>query len=58
VLLLSLNLVRLGALLLTGVYRPTLFDSMHLEILPGFFLIFALFLWICWALWVRRPKSV
>jgi exosortase/archaeosortase family protein len=51
-----LNLVRLGAILLVLVHRPELFDRMHVEILPGLFVLAALALWLGWILWVRpRP---
>jgi exosortase/archaeosortase family protein len=58
VLLLGLNLLRLGAILLTGIHRPELFDAMHLEILPGVFMVSALTLWMAWALWARAPHAV
>lgn len=52
-----LNLLRLGAILLVLVHRPELFDRMHVEVLPGVFVLAALGLWLGWILWVRpRPR--
>lgn len=48
-----LNLLRLAALLWTGVHHATLFERMHLEILPALFVGAALFLLFSWALWAR-----
>lgn len=50
----GLNLVRLAALLWTGIHRRTLFERMHLEILPLVFVAASLGLLFGWALWVRR----
>ena len=51
--LLVLNLLRLAALLWTGVHHGALFDRMHLEILPAVFVGTALFLLLTWAVWAR-----
>jgi len=51
--LLILNLLRLAALLWTGVHHGALFERMHLEILPAVFVGVALFLLLAWTLWAR-----
>ncbi len=55
--LLVLNLFRLGAILWTGIHRPGLFDTMHLEVLPAGLFFMALGLFLVWALWVKRAGS-
>lgn len=57
VVLSGLNLLRLGTILLVLQHRPELFDRMHVEVLPGVFVLTALGLWLGWILWVRpRPR--
>lgn len=56
-LLLLLNLLRLAALLWTGVHHAALFQRMHLEILPAVFVGAALFLLLGWALWARGASG-
>lgn len=58
--LLVLNLVRLGAILWVGIHHRELFETMHLEVLPAVFLFVAVFLWLGWIAWVRpapRPAA-
>ena len=55
--LLVLNLLRLAALLWTGVHHNALFERMHLEILPAVFVGAALFLLLAWALWARGSPA-
>ncbi len=55
--LLVLNLLRLAALLWTGIHHGALFARMHLEILPAVFVAAALFLLLSWALWARRAPA-
>ncbi len=52
--LLALNLLRIAALLWTGVHHPQHFKLIHLQVLPGVFVAAALFLLFSWALWARR----
>lgn len=51
--LLAVNLLRLAALLWTGVHHPDLFEAMHLEILPIGIVAVSLGLLVGWALWAR-----
>lgn len=51
--MLTLNLLRLGALLWTGIHHPAHFELMHIQILPGMFVGAALSLLLGWALWAR-----
>ncbi len=48
--LLVLNLVRVVSLFLTGVYFPTIFDSMHEEVWQVIFIIMAI---VCWMIWIQ-----
>ena len=52
--LLILNLLRIAALLWTGVHHPDQFELMHVQVLPGIFVAAALSLLFSWALWARR----
>jgi len=54
--LLALNVLRLGALMWTGLHHRDSFDSMHLEVLPGVYLLVALGLWLAWSWWARAPS--
>lgn len=53
VVLLALNLARLGALLWTGIHHPASFDLMHLEILPALYVAGALASLLGWIVWAR-----
>ena len=44
-----INLVRVVALFLTGVYFPNLFDSSHTVVWQSIVILFGVFLWIFWA---------
>ena len=55
--LMLLNLGRLVVLLWVSLEHPTLFQTMHFEVLPGVFLLVALGLWLGWMSWVRRAPS-
>lgn len=55
--LLTLNLLRIAALLWTGLEHPERFELMHVQVLPGIFVAAALFLLFGWALWARRPQA-
>jgi exosortase H (IPTLxxWG-CTERM-specific) len=43
------NLVRVVALFMTGVYFPALFDSSHTVVWQTVVILFAVLLWIFWA---------
>ena len=55
--LLGLNVLRLALILVTGLRRKELFDTMHLEVMPAVLLFAALALWLGWMLWVRSAKA-
>lgn len=51
-----LNLVRIVSLFLIGVYAPSLFGVMHVDVWQGVFIVLALVLWLLWLLWAtQRP---
>lgn len=52
-LLFMLNLVRIGSLYLLGKSKSTLFETLHLELWPAFFILVALSLWVLWLMWIR-----
>ena len=45
----GINLVRVVALFLTGVYFPNFFDSSHTVVWQTIVILFGVFLWIFWA---------
>lgn len=49
-----LNLVRVVALFLIGVHLPRIFNVMHLEVLQGLFILFAVALWVVWLGWAVK----
>ena len=56
--LLLLNLVRIISLYYTGVYFPRAFEAMHLDVWQPVFIFVPLVLWIVWARWVMRRRTV
>ncbi len=57
VLLLGLNLVRIVSLFYTGIYFPSAFEVMHVEVWQPAFIFLALFLWIMWVWRVTRTAT-
>lgn len=57
ILLLALNLVRISSLFLIGTHLPEWFDSAHIELWQGAFIVAALLLWLFWARRVSAPAS-
>lgn len=51
------NLVRVVALFLTGVYFPSFFDSSHTVVWQSVVILFAVLLWIFWAQRFAAPQS-
>lgn len=56
-LLFVLNLVRIVSLYLVGVYYPSAFELMHVEVWQILFIIFAIALWVFWIKRTRNPNS-
>lgn len=56
VILMTINLIRIMTLLLTGIYTPKLFDIMHLEVWQALFIFLAILLWALWASWIARRR--
>lgn len=56
-LLLVMNLVRIVSLYYTGIYYPSAFDAMHVEVWQALFIIMPLFLWVNWARRAGRTKD-
>ncbi len=50
-----LNLIRIISLFYTGVYWPSMFEIMHIDIWQPAFVVFSLFFWVVWALWATKP---
>lgn len=57
-LLMIMNLVRIVSLYYTGVYFPTAFDVVHLEVWQPAFIVLALFFWVIWIWWASRATLV
>ncbi len=57
VFLLSVNMIRIISLFLTGLYAPAFFDIMHMEVWQVVFILLALVSWIIWIRWSQQ-KSV
>ncbi len=52
-----LNLVRIVSLFLIGVYAPSIFGVMHVDVWQGVFILLALMLWILWLLWATQGQA-
>lgn len=52
------NLVRIMALFLTGIYWPSAFELMHVDVWQAIFIFLSLLFWITWALWALKRKPV
>lgn len=57
-LLLLINLVRIISLYYIGVYVPSAFKTMHVEIWQALFIFLPLFLWVLWVRRAMRPSVV
>lgn len=56
VVLMLLNLVRVGSLYLVRVYYPDAFETMHLDVWQALFIFLAIVLWAVWASRMARRK--
>lgn len=56
VILALLNLVRIVSLFYTGIYWPTAFETMHVDVWQPAFIVLSLFFWVLWALWATKPQ--
>jgi exosortase H (IPTLxxWG-CTERM-specific) len=56
--LLAINLVRIVTLVLTGVYYPGAFETMHADVWQILFILLAIIFWTLWV-WrsMRRPTA-
>jgi exosortase/archaeosortase family protein len=57
-LLAILNLVRIVTLFLVGVYLPSVFQLMHLDVWQGVFMFFAILFWVLWILWTGKSQTI
>ena len=51
-----LNIVRIVALFLTGVFFPSLFELMHVEVWQVIFILVAIAIWFLWLRWSVKKK--
>jgi exosortase/archaeosortase family protein len=51
------NLLRLVALFLTGIYWRGAFEIMHVDVWQAIFIFLALLFWVVWALWAQSGKG-
>ena len=56
--LFALNLLRIVSLYWLGNGHSALFETVHQEIWPAFFILCALGLWCLWLLWISRETRV
>ncbi len=52
-----LNLTRIVALFFTGIYYPSAFEAMHVDVWQPAFILFALTLWVAWAWRATASKT-
>ncbi|MEZ4884663.1 MAG: archaeosortase/exosortase family protein [Chitinophagales bacterium] len=52
-----MNLLRVISLFLVGVYIPSFFDFMHVEVWQVIFIILAIVTWLVWVQWVMRKQA-
>ena len=52
-----MNLIRVISLFLVGVYIPSFFDFMHVEVWQVIFIILAIVTWLVWIQWVMRKQA-
>ena len=52
-----INLVRIVTLFYTGIYFPSLFETMHEDVWQALFILLALFLWVVWAWWATATRA-
>ena len=57
-LLLTLNLVRIVSLYYIGIYFPSAFEPVHIDVWQPAFIVLALFFWVIWVRWVTRAEAV
>lgn len=50
----ALNVVRVASLFLVGVHWHSAFDTMHMEVWPAIFILFAVGSWSAWAVWAMK----
>ena len=55
--LMALNLVRIASLYYIGVYIPSWFHIMHVDVWQAAFILIAIVFWVLWALWAIRKDS-
>jgi len=53
-LLFTLNLLRIVSLYLLGERKSGLFEMVHLELWPAFFIMISLGFWVLWLIWIRQ----
>ena len=52
------NLVRIVTLVLIGLYAPSLFKRMHLEVWQAAFIVLAVATWFVWVQWATRTPRI
>jgi len=51
-----LNCVRIVSLFLIGIYLPSIFPVMHVDVWQGVFVLFAIVLWLLWLPWAMQGQ--
>ena len=56
--LLSMNLVRLISLYYAGVYVPSLFEALHVEVWQAVFIFVPIVLWVIWERFAAQGRTL
>ncbi len=56
IILMTINLIRIITLLLTGIYTPKIFNIMHLDVWQALFIFLAILFWALWASRLARRR--
>jgi exosortase/archaeosortase family protein len=52
------NVVRIVSLFYVGIYIPSKFDMIHIEVWQALFIVLAIAYWAVWAMWATRVRTI
>ncbi len=56
IVLFVVNTLRIVTLFMIGVFYPSTFKAMHMDLWPGFIIVTVLICWLTWARWIVRRQ--